>query len=137
MSSIDQRYRYTVYDNRTGLPVIVCATAEECAKAMDITLATFHVYLTPSGKVRERRWTIDTDGLCGDLCEPRTVGEHMRMCRLKKGFRITELSKLTGIHVTSLKGYERDQVYAGVMNLISIADALDVSIDELIGRNRK
>ena len=137
MASLDQRYYYTVYDNHTDLPLIVCATSEECAKAMGVTVKTFHGYLTPSGKAREKRWTIVSEGLGYDLFEPKTMGQYMRRCRLKKGLRITQLQELTGIHATLIKGYENDRVYAGVMNLISIADALDVSIDELIGRSRK
>ena len=48
-----------------------------------------------------------------------------------------ELSELTGITKGSIGYYERDKVAPGLFNLITIADALEVSLDELIGREFK
>lgn len=139
-----ERQRYTVYDNRTDLPVIVCGLAEECASAMGVVVSTFYSYLSPSRKWRGERWTVIKDEKCEEFkelsevpFEPKTIGQHMRMCRLNKKMKITTLSEMTGIAKGMISYYETDKTYAGLMNLISIADALDVSIDELIGRSRK
>ena len=35
------KYRYTVYDNTTDFPVIVCGTSQECAKAMGVSVGYF------------------------------------------------------------------------------------------------
>lgn len=55
------RQKYTVYDNRTDLPIITGGTADECAKAMGMTRQSF--YSTRSRCVKPRkqkdeRWTI-------------------------------------------------------------------------------
>lgn len=55
------RQKYTVYDNHTDLPIITCATADECAKAMGITRESFYStrsrFLKPR-KQKDERWTI-------------------------------------------------------------------------------
>ena len=38
------RTRYTVYDNSTDFPIIVCGTAQECAARIGISVATFYVH---------------------------------------------------------------------------------------------
>ena len=136
MGRIREHLKYTVYDNHTDQPVIVCGTANECASAMGVSVKTFYAYLSPTGIAREKRWEIIKEGLCGELSEPNTIGQYMQMCRLKKGMRITKLSRLTGIAKNLLRAYEDDKTFAGLMNLISIADVLNVSIDELIGRSK-
>ena len=133
MTPIEQGQRYTVYDNRTDTPVALCATSNDCAKAMGITVASFYTYLTKSRK----RWTILKDGLCGDFLEPKTMGQYMMVCRLKKGMRRCELAKLSGVTVGNIASYEHDQSFPLILSAISIADVLGVSLDELIGRKVK
>ena len=101
---IKERQRYTVYDNRTDLPVIVCGLAEECADAMGVVVSTFYSYLSPSRKWRGERWTVIKEEKCEEFkelsevpCEPKTIGQHMRMCRLKRKMKITTLSEKSGI----------------------------------------
>lgn len=59
---------YTVYNNKTDTPVIIDGTAEECAKAMGMTLATFYPTVTrvKSGKIK--KWHIDKIGV-GDIAD--------------------------------------------------------------------
>ena len=52
-----RRVRYTVYDNKTDFPVIVCGTAEECARVMGVDMNTFYVNISS----RKGRWTILTE----------------------------------------------------------------------------
>lgn len=49
---------YTVYDNRTDLPIIVDGNAKECAKAMNITIDSFYSAITRARKGTVKRWTI-------------------------------------------------------------------------------
>ena len=49
--------RYTVYDNKTDLPVIVYGTAEECARAMGVNVKTFY-HLVRGRKVNGNRWFV-------------------------------------------------------------------------------
>ena len=48
--------KYTVYNNYTDVPVIVYATAKECANSMGIDLNTFHHYL--GGSKQCGKWHI-------------------------------------------------------------------------------
>lgn len=34
--------RYTVYRRKTDMPVMICGTARECAKAMGVTVPSFY-----------------------------------------------------------------------------------------------
>lgn len=56
---------YTVYDNRTDLPIIIDGEARECAEAMGMTLASFYsaVVHAKSGKIK--RWHIEKKYLDG------------------------------------------------------------------------
>ena len=142
MSRYRVNCKYTVYDNRTDAPVIVCAEAQECADAIGVALGTFYAYLTPSGKSREHRWTIIKEGRCADFHDdpsiaPKTMGQHMTLCRLKRGLTRPQLAKLSGVHSTNIRNYETDTAFPTITSVISIADALNVSIDELIGRKVK
>lgn len=40
------KYRYTVYERATDIPVIFDGTASECARKMDVSLATFYSYVS-------------------------------------------------------------------------------------------
>lgn len=55
--------RFTVYDNSTDFPVIVCGTSRECAKAMGVALPTFYSVLSIGEKKGHgNRWTILREG---------------------------------------------------------------------------
>ena len=49
---------YTVYDNRTDLPVIVDGEARECAKAMGISFSSFYSAVSNARSGKVKRWTI-------------------------------------------------------------------------------
>lgn len=66
-----------------------------------------------------------------------TVGESMARCRRRKGLTQRELGELTEISHNLIGYYEQDKVAPGLFNVITIADALQVSIDELVGREFK
>lgn len=46
---------YTVYDNRTDMPIVVDETAERCAEVMGVKLDTFFHAVN---QTRGKRWTI-------------------------------------------------------------------------------
>ena len=59
----DKRVKmYSVYD-ATDRPLIVYATAKECAKAMGITVNSFYNYIerVRHGKIKARKWSIYED----------------------------------------------------------------------------
>lgn len=50
--------RYTIYDNRTDFPVVVDATARECAEIMGKTLNTFYCLVNRVMKGKNNRWSV-------------------------------------------------------------------------------
>lgn len=56
---------YTVYDNRTDFPVIIDGTADECAKAMSLTLSSFYTAVTRCGQGTNKHWEISKRYLDG------------------------------------------------------------------------
>lgn len=55
--------RYSVYHRKTDMPLILYATAAECAAAMGIRLDSFyrHMVRERQGKVRLRKWAVYED----------------------------------------------------------------------------
>lgn len=58
---------YSVYD-ATDRPLIVYATAKECAAAMGITVNSFYHYIerVRHGKIKARKWSIYEDEVGDD-----------------------------------------------------------------------
>lgn len=50
--------RYTVYDNRTDKAIIYDGTADECAKAMSRTRASFYCLVDRVSKGQIKRYTV-------------------------------------------------------------------------------
>lgn len=63
-----------------------------------------------------------------------TLGDRIRRYRLAKGLTQAELAKLVGASQRMINYYEVHGVSPSPDLLVKIADALDVSIDELFGR---
>ena len=63
-----------------------------------------------------------------------TIGKSMKRIRKSRNLLQHELSEISNVSLSSIRNYEEDKVLPGLFNLIDIADALNVSIDELIGR---
>lgn len=63
-----------------------------------------------------------------------TLGDRIRKFRLAKGLTQTELGKLVGVTQRVITYYEVRGVSPPPDLLVKIADALDVSLDELFGR---
>ena len=63
-----------------------------------------------------------------------TIGESIRKARLEKGYSQTKLSIKSGISVSVISYWETGRVFPTLINLIPVADALGVTLDELVGR---
>ena len=50
---------YTVYDNRTDMPVIIDGTAEEAARAMGIVPASFRGIVSRTWSGYNKRWYVE------------------------------------------------------------------------------
>lgn len=64
-----------------------------------------------------------------------TIGQSMKNVRKQKNIKSRELARITGIPHTTISRYENGWIIPGIFNLITLADALEVSLDEYIGRN--
>lgn len=63
-----------------------------------------------------------------------TLGEHLMILRKKKGFSQGELGKLIGTSGDIVGRYERNVITPSIEVIIKMADALEVSIDYLVGK---
>lgn len=63
------------------------------------------------------------------------IGKRLKEVRKIKGLTQKELSEMVGVSVSTVKKWEQDQVDPNTAALISIAVALNVSIDYLFGRD--
>lgn len=62
-----------------------------------------------------------------------TIGESMKRARKKRGITGRKLADLTGYCPTQISQWENDKQRPSLVAVIDVADALGVSIDELIG----
>ena len=60
--------RYSVYYKNTDMPLIIYASAKECAKAMGITIDSFYRYIvfTRRGNRNIRKWAVYEDEVGDD-----------------------------------------------------------------------
>lgn len=63
-----------------------------------------------------------------------TMGESIKKARDDRSLSRTELSNKSGVHPATIRAWEQDITNPTIMNIWAVADALDMSIDELIGR---
>lgn len=63
-----------------------------------------------------------------------TIGEHMKKARESKGLSMSKLGELAGVHKQTIYAAESNRAYTSILNVICLADALKISIDEYIGR---
>lgn len=56
---------YSVWDNRTDMPVIIDGEARACAKAMNLSMSSFYSTVTKARNGIVKRWTIKSRYLDG------------------------------------------------------------------------
>ena len=64
-------------------------------------------------------------------------GNAMRTARRNRGFSQAMLERKAGVDVRNINNYENEKVMPGLYNLVALANALNISIDEYIGRELK
>ena len=65
-----------------------------------------------------------------------SFSENLRQLREKQGLKQKELAEELGISLRAYQYYERNEREPQLSTLIRIADYFDVSLDELVGRER-
>ena len=66
-----------------------------------------------------------------------TMGECIRAARKKAGITVVELSRISGVPESTIWSYETCVTKRPIENMIAIADVLGLSLDELVGHERK
>lgn len=61
-------------------------------------------------------------------------GKSMRQHREDVGMSIWALGQMSGVHPNTISNYELGKNSPSLVNVIALADALGISIDEYIGR---
>ena len=62
------------------------------------------------------------------------IADRLRAARLGRGLSQDELAWKAGLHKNVIQCYERGRSIPGAKNLVTLADALEVSLDWLCGR---
>ena len=65
-----------------------------------------------------------------------TIGESIRKAREDRGYSRQRLAIRSGVSYHAIQRWEQENSNPTVINLIPIADALGISLDELVGRRR-
>ena len=66
-----------------------------------------------------------------------TIGQSIKYARKERGIKQVEVSKMIGISQPEISRWETGKAYPSVLSLVDLADALDISLDELVGRKRR
>jgi transcriptional regulator with XRE-family HTH domain len=65
-----------------------------------------------------------------------TIGEHIMLLRKQKGLSQADLGKAIGTSGDVVGRYERDVITPSIDVIVKVADALEVSIDFLVGKTK-
>jgi transcriptional regulator with XRE-family HTH domain len=65
-----------------------------------------------------------------------TLGQQVTVMRKKKGLSQADLGKAVGTSGDIIGRYERDEVKPSIEVAVKIADALDISLDYLVGKTK-
>ena len=65
-----------------------------------------------------------------------TIGEHIMLLRKQKGLSQSELGKTIGTSGDVIGRYERDVITPSIDVIVKVAEALEVSIDFLVGKSK-
>lgn len=66
-----------------------------------------------------------------------TVGEAIRKARKDRGYSAQRLANKSGVGKLTIYKYEYDQSQPRLWCLIALADALNITLDELVGRSSR
>lgn len=65
-----------------------------------------------------------------------TVGQHINQARLQRGLSLDKLAKKAYVSRHTIVSWIYQDTQPTIELLIAVADVLDISLDELVGRER-
>lgn len=63
-----------------------------------------------------------------------TIGQHINLARLKKELSVRELAEKSYVSPNTIASWIYRGTHPDIELLISVADVLEISLDELVGR---
>lgn len=66
-----------------------------------------------------------------------TIGERIRKYRKEKGWPQSQLAEEADLCTVYISSYETGRWLPSLLNIIAIADALNVTLDDIVGRKVK
>ena len=63
-----------------------------------------------------------------------TLGQTIRQMRMDKGYTLEALSRESGVPISTISYWERDEFSPSIALLCCLADVFEVSLDALVGR---
>lgn len=66
-----------------------------------------------------------------------TIGENINLARKRHKLSLAKLAELADVNMDTLCGWIYRDHHPDILLLCSVADALDMSLDELVGRRTK
>ena len=64
-----------------------------------------------------------------------TIGQAIKKARTEAGYTQQKLAIKSGVSANTIRFWEKDRIVPSVILLSCVADVLNISLDELIGRN--
>lgn len=128
---------YTVYDNKTDMPVIVDGTARECAEAMKLkSLNSFYAAYNNHKKGKAKKWTIILTSVGQPFPRAITFGSRLRNNRIKQGLTTRDLEMRSGISAQTISKLEYGAHEPSLFTAKCLADALHLSLDYMASLER-
>jgi transcriptional regulator with XRE-family HTH domain len=63
------------------------------------------------------------------------IGKAIKAARKAKGYTLQRLAEKSGVTITTLANWERGAALPNVLLLTAVADVLNMTLDELVGRD--
>lgn len=63
-----------------------------------------------------------------------TIGQHINLARKRKKLTLQQLAELSDVSINTIVGWIYYDTHPDIVLLCSVADALNISLDELVGR---
>ena len=66
-----------------------------------------------------------------------TIGQSIQKARRDKGYTVPQLAFKAGVGAGTIKFWEMDKCAPNLVSAISVANVLNITLDELVGRSRQ
>jgi len=68
--------------------------------------------------------------------KPETLGTRLRLARKRQGLSQSEVARACGLDTSQISFFETDARTPIARNIVKLSEALNITTDELLGRNK-